>query len=35
MIPSTSGIQMSSACLSSDCLDLDLITTDYNQTIKF
>ncbi len=26
---------MSTTCTSSDCLDLDLNTTEYNQTIKF
>ena len=35
MTPSTHGIHMSATCISSDCLDLDLNSTGYNQTIKF
>ena len=33
--PSTEGIKMSETCSSSDCLDLDLVTTNLNQTIYF
>jgi hypothetical protein len=35
MAPPTDGLFKSITCFSSDCLDLDLNTTEFNQTIKF